>query len=54
MEISVVVVVGHILLVENHTERGHVVGEVPLYDIISYQGVQKLLNRRHNMNWRIV
>ena len=38
------------LLTNNHTGGGYVVGEVPLYDIITYQGAQTLLNRRHNMN----
>ena len=42
---------GYILLMKNHTVGGYVVGEVPLNDVISYQGSQKLLNRRHNMNW---
>ena len=39
------------LLVKNHTRGGHVIGEVQLYDIISYQGAKKILNRYHNMNW---
>ena len=41
---------GCMSLVKNHTGGGYAIGDVQVYDMISYQGTQKLLNRYHNMN----